>query len=137
VSGWGHALLWPTRHIGKIARYADVVNTVETYVAWNLHEPRPGEFHFENGLDLERYIKLAGGLGLKVILRPGPYICSEWDLGGLPSWLLAGPGMRLRCAYSPYCGGGPFFWRPPLASPADRMAAGDRAGQQVWVFRQR
>lgn len=78
------------------------LNTVETYVAWNLHEPRPGEFHFENGLDLERYIKLAGGLGLKVILRPGPYICSEWDLGGLPSWLLAGPGMRLRCAYSPY-----------------------------------
>jgi beta-galactosidase len=78
------------------------LNTVETYVAWNLHEPRPGEFHFDGGLDLERYIKLAGELGLKAIVRPGPYICSEWDLGGLPSWLLAGPGMRLRCAYSPY-----------------------------------
>jgi len=78
------------------------LNTVETYVAWNLHEPRPGEFHFDGGLDLERYLKLAGELGLKVIVRPGPYICSEWDLGGLPSWLLAGPGMRLRCAYSPY-----------------------------------
>jgi beta-galactosidase len=78
------------------------LNTVETYVAWNLHEPRPGEFHFDGGLDLERYLKLAGELGLKAIVRPGPYICSEWDLGGLPSWLLAGPGMRLRCAYSPY-----------------------------------
>jgi beta-galactosidase len=78
------------------------LNTVETYVAWNLHEPRPGEFHFDGGLDLERYLKLAGKMGLKAIVRPGPYICSEWDLGGLPSWLLAGPGMRLRCAYSPY-----------------------------------
>jgi len=78
------------------------LNTVETYVAWNLHEPRPGEFHFDGGLDLERYLTLAGSLGLKAIVRPGPYICSEWDFGGLPSWLLAGPGMRLRCAYSPY-----------------------------------
>ena len=78
------------------------LNTVETYVAWNLHEPRPGEFHFDGGLDLERYLTLAGDLGLNAIVRPGPYICSEWDFGGLPAWLLAGPGMRLRCAYSPY-----------------------------------
>lgn len=78
------------------------LNTVETYVAWNLHEPRPGEFHFDGGLDLERYLTLASDLGLKAIVRPGPYICSEWDLGGLPPWLLAGPGMRVRCAYSPY-----------------------------------
>ena len=78
------------------------LNTVETYVAWNLHEPRPGEFHFDGGLDIVRYLTLAGSLGLKVIVRPGPYICSEWDFGGLPSWLLAGLGMRVRCAYSPY-----------------------------------
>jgi beta-galactosidase len=78
------------------------LNTVETYVAWNLHEPRPGEFHFDGGLDLVRYITLAADLGLKVIVRPGPYICSEWDFGGLPAWLLADLGMRLRCAYPPY-----------------------------------
>ena len=53
-------------------------------------------------LDLERYIELAAELGLKVIVRPGPYICSEWDFGGLPAWLLADPGMRLRCVYPPY-----------------------------------
>ncbi len=72
------------------------LNTVETYVAWNLHEPRPGSFSFEGALDLRRFITLAGSLGLDVILRPGPYICAEWDLGGLPAWLLADRSMRLR-----------------------------------------
>jgi len=72
------------------------LNTVETYVAWNLHEPRPGSFSFENGLDLRRFITLAGELGLDVILRPGPYICAEWELGGLPAWLLADHSMKLR-----------------------------------------
>lgn len=78
------------------------LNTIETYVAWNLHEPRPGEFHFEEGLDLAHYLSIAANLGLKAIVRPGPYICSEWDFGGLPAWLLADPSMRVRCAYPPY-----------------------------------
>jgi beta-galactosidase len=77
-------------------------NTLETYVAWNLHEPKPGEFQFDGGLDVVRYIETAAELGLMVIVRPGPYICSELDLGGLPPWLLADPGMRLRCCYAPY-----------------------------------
>ena len=78
------------------------LNTVETYVAWNLHEPRPGEFHFDGGLDISRFIEIAADLGLKVILRPGPYICSEWDFGGLPAWLLKDPCMQVRCMYPPY-----------------------------------
>ena len=78
------------------------LNTVETYVAWNLHEPRPGEFHFDGGLDLVRFIETAAEVGLKVILRPGPYICSEWDFGGLPAWLLKDPTMQVRCIYPPY-----------------------------------
>ena len=78
------------------------LNTLETYVAWNLHEPRPGEFHFDGDLDLAEYIRLAAGLGLNVIVRPGPYICSEWDFGGLPAWLLKDPGMRVRCMHLPY-----------------------------------
>ncbi len=78
------------------------LNTVETYVAWNLHEPRPGEFHFEDRLDLARFIEIAAATGLKVIVRPGPYICSEWDFGGLPAWLLKDPAMQVRCAYPPY-----------------------------------
>lgn len=78
------------------------LNTVETYVPWNLHEPRPGEFNFYGMLDIVRFIELAEEIGLKVIVRPGPYICSEWDFGGLPSWLLKDPAMQVRCAYPPY-----------------------------------
>ncbi len=72
-------------------------NTVETYTCWNLHERREGEFDFSGILDLERYVATAAELGLKVILRPGPYICAEWDAGGLPSWLLTYPHLPLRC----------------------------------------
>jgi beta-galactosidase len=78
------------------------LNTLETYVAWNLHEARPGQFDFGGWLDLAAYIRLAGEVGLKVIVRPGPYICSEWEFGGLPSWLLKDPAMRVRCLYPPY-----------------------------------
>ncbi|KAF6027346.1 GLB1L2 [Bugula neritina] len=62
-------------------------NVLETYVPWNLHEPRRGEYNFKDMLDLRAYVQLAEECGLFVILRPGPYICSEWDLGGLPRWV--------------------------------------------------
>lgn len=78
------------------------LNTVETYVAWNVHEPQPGRFDFTAQLDLARFIRLAGSLGLDVILRPGPYICAEWDLGGLPAWLLADSTMKLRTTHPGY-----------------------------------
>nr|WP_300842285.1 beta-galactosidase family protein [uncultured Acetatifactor sp.] len=71
-------------------------NTVETYVPWNLHEREKGKFCFEGILDIERFIRLAQELGLYVILRPSPYICAEWEFGGLPGWLLREDGMRLR-----------------------------------------
>jgi beta-galactosidase len=72
------------------------LNTITTYVFWNLHEPKPGVFDFSGNLDVAAYIKLAGEEGLHVIVRPGPYVCSEWDLGGLPAWLLADRTMVLR-----------------------------------------
>ncbi|PYI51788.1 glycoside hydrolase family 35 protein [Paenibacillus flagellatus] len=77
-------------------------NTVETYVAWNVHEPQPGRFDFEGIADIERFIRTAGELGLFVIVRPSPYICAEWEFGGLPAWLLADPGMKLRCYHKPF-----------------------------------
>ncbi|BBI33382.1 glycoside hydrolase family 35 protein [Cohnella abietis] len=77
-------------------------NTVETYVAWNLHEPKEGQFCFEGIADIERFIRLAEELGLFVIVRPSPYICAEWEFGGLPSWLLADSDMRLRCSHQPF-----------------------------------
>ncbi|CAL8335035.1 unnamed protein product [Boreogadus saida] len=75
------------------------LNTLTTYVPWNLHEPERGMFNFQDQLDLKAYISLAAKLGLWVILRPGPYICAEWDLGGLPSWLLQDKHMQLRTTY--------------------------------------
>uniref|UniRef100_A0A8B9Z6I3 Beta-galactosidase n=1 Tax=Buteo japonicus TaxID=224669 RepID=A0A8B9Z6I3_9AVES len=75
------------------------LNTLTTYVPWNLHEQERGKFDFSQNLDLEAFLSLAAKNGLWVILRPGPYICSEWDLGGLPSWLLQDPEMQLRTTY--------------------------------------
>ena len=73
------------------------LNTVETYVPWNFHEKKKGEFDFSGMLDIEKFVKTAQDLGLYVIVRPGPYICAEWDLGGLPAWLLKDKNIRLRC----------------------------------------
>jgi beta-galactosidase len=74
------------------------LNTLTTYVFWNLHEPEPGRFDFTGNLDLAAYIRTAQEEGLWVIVRPGPYVCTEWDFGGLPAWLLATPGMKVRSA---------------------------------------
>ncbi|XP_012865063.1 PREDICTED: beta-galactosidase-1-like protein 3 [Dipodomys ordii] len=71
-------------------------NTLTTYIPWNLHEPERGKFDFSGNLDLEAFVLMAAEIGLWVILRPGPYICSEIDLGGLPSWLLQNPNLQLR-----------------------------------------
>ncbi len=74
------------------------LNTVCTYVFWNVHEPSPGTFDFTGDLDVAAFVREAADIGLWVIIRPGPYVCSEWDLGGLPSWLLKDRDIRLRCS---------------------------------------
>ncbi|OHT10887.1 Beta-galactosidase [Tritrichomonas foetus] len=63
------------------------LNVVSTYVAWNIHEPRKGEFNFQGFADIERFIQLVHKYGLYLIFRPGPYICAEWDNGGIPYWV--------------------------------------------------
>ena len=72
------------------------LNTITTYVFWNLHEPRPGVYDFSGQNDIAEYIREAQQEGLNVILRPGPYVCAEWELGGYPSWLLKDHGLVLR-----------------------------------------
>lgn len=77
-------------------------NCVETYCAWNLHEPKPGVYDFSGRLDIERFIKSAEKAGLMVIVRPGPYICAEWEFGGLPWWIQTNPDMEIRCSNKEY-----------------------------------
>jgi beta-galactosidase len=72
------------------------LNSVETYVFWNLHEPTPGQFDFSGQNDIAEFIREAQQEGLFVILRPGPYVCAEWDFGGYPAWLLHQPNMEVR-----------------------------------------
>ncbi len=72
------------------------LNTLCTYVFWNLHEPELGKFDFTGNLDVAAYLRMAQEEGLWVMLRPGPYICTEWDFGGLPSWLLSTPDLKVR-----------------------------------------
>jgi beta-galactosidase len=64
------------------------LNTITTYVFWNLHEPQPGVYDFSGNNDVAEFIREAQQEGLYVILRPGPYVCAEWEWGGYPSWLL-------------------------------------------------
>lgn len=83
------------RHRMRMAR-AMGLNTITTYVFWNLHEPRPGAFDFRGNNDVAGFIRTAQEEGLHVILRPGPYVCAEWDFGGYPGWLVADTTVVVR-----------------------------------------
>ena len=108
-------------------------NTVETYVCWNLHEPKPGEFCFEGMLDIERFVKTAEKVGLYCIVRPGPYICAEWDFGGLPAWLLKDKNMQIRCNYPDYTACVERFYRQLLSrlAPLQMTKGGNIIAMQV------
>ncbi|KAF2887468.1 hypothetical protein ILUMI_18705 [Ignelater luminosus] len=87
------------------------LNVVETYVPWNLHEPEPGHFDFGQGgtdfqelLDIEKFLKIAQEEDLLAIVRPGPYICAEWEFGGMPSWLLREKGIKVRTSDERFVG---------------------------------
>jgi len=72
------------------------MNTICIYVFWNIHEQREGEFDFTGQNDVAAFCKLAQKNGMYVIVRPGPYVCAEWEMGGLPWWLLKKKDIRLR-----------------------------------------
>lgn len=72
------------------------MNTICLYVFWNFHEEKPGEFDFTGQKDLAEFCRLCQKNDMYVILRPGPYVCAEWEMGGLPWWLLKKKDIRLR-----------------------------------------
>lgn len=72
------------------------MNTVCIYIFWNIHEQKEGEFDFSGNNDIAAFCRLAQKNGMYVIVRPGPYVCAEWEMGGLPWWLLKKKDIRLR-----------------------------------------
>ncbi|MFE3283418.1 beta-galactosidase, partial [Streptomyces sp. NPDC059233] len=93
----------PEQWADRLRRVAALgLNTVDTYVPWNFHERTRGDIRFDGWRDLPRFLRLAEETGLDVIVRPGPYICAEWDNGGLPAWLTGQPGMRPRSSHREY-----------------------------------
>jgi len=98
ISGAIHSARVPRAYWRDRLRKARAMglNTVETYVFWNEHEAEPGSFEFSGQNDIAEFIREAQQEGLFVILRPGPYVCAEWDFGGYPPWLLKDPEMEVR-----------------------------------------
>lgn len=93
------------------------LNTITTYVFWNVHEPRPGEYDFSGNNDVAEFIREAQEAGLYVILRPGPYACAEWEFGGYPAWLLKDHDIVVRSS------------DPKFIDPAQRWFA--RLGKEL------
>uniref|UniRef100_A0A667Y260 Beta-galactosidase n=1 Tax=Myripristis murdjan TaxID=586833 RepID=A0A667Y260_9TELE len=82
--------------------YMAGLNAIQTYIPWNYHEPSPDQYNFSGDRDVKHFLQLAQDIGLLVILRPGPYICAEWDMGGLPAWLLSKKDIVLRSSDPDY-----------------------------------
>ena len=78
------------------------LNTIGTYVFWNLHEPQKGTFDFSGNNDVAEFVKIAQQEGLWVILRPSPYVCAEWEFGGYPYWLQNEKGLVVRSKEEQY-----------------------------------
>ena len=78
------------------------LNTIGTYIFWNLHEPQKGQFDFSGPNDIAAFVKIAQEEGLWVILRPSPYVCAEWEFGGYPYWLQNEKGLVVRSKEAKY-----------------------------------
>ena len=100
ISGEMHPARIPAeywRHRIQMAK-AMGCNTIAAYIFWNYHESVPGKFDFKSeNRNVAEFIKICQQEGMWVLLRPGPYVCAEWDFGGLPTYLLKIPDIRIRC----------------------------------------
>jgi hypothetical protein len=94
-------------------------NTIATSCPWLMHEPRKGRFVFHGPADVRRFVELCGDAGMRLMLRPGPYIGGHYDAGGLPSWLVEQPGVALREANEPFLERVSLYYRKLLGELAD------------------
>lgn len=78
------------------------LNTIGTYVFWNVHEPQKGHYEFSGNNDVAEFVRIAKEEGLWVVLRPSPYVCAEWEFGGYPYWLQNIKGLEVRSKESQY-----------------------------------
>lgn len=91
------------------------LNAVQLYLPWNLHEEKPGDFDFTSDhLNLAKFLEEIKAADMFAIVRPGPYICAEWEFGGFPSWLLRDPKMKLRSAYPGYLRRIKLYWEQAM-----------------------
>jgi len=100
ISGEMHPARIPREYWRHRIRMAKAMgcNTIAVYVFWNYLEESPGRWDFHSGNhDIAAFIRLCQAEGMWVLLRPGPYVCAEWDWGGLPTWLLKIPDIKVRC----------------------------------------
>lgn len=113
-----HPDLWEDRiHKARLMG----LNTIETYVPWNEHSPMPGSFLAEGRLDLGRFLDLVEAEGMRAIVRPGPYICAEWDNGGLPAWLFSDPTVGVRSSEPGYLAAVGAYFEALLPIVAERQ----------------
>ncbi len=105
ISGEMHPARIPEEYWRQRIQMAKAMgcNTIAVYIFWNYHESREGVFDFKTGNhNITGFIRICQQEGMWVLLRPGPYVCAEWDFGGLPSWLLKIPDIKVRCMDSRY-----------------------------------
>ena len=100
ISGEMHPARIPVEYWRQRIQMAKAMgcNAIAAYIFWNYLETKPGVFDFQtNNHNIARFIRIAQEEGMWVLLRPGPYVCAEWDFGGLPSYLLSIPDIKVRC----------------------------------------
>lgn len=121
----------PSQWADRMAKARQLgLNTIDTYIAWNFHSSRPGEFRLDGWQDLGHFLDLAAEHGLHAIVRPGPYICAEWRNAGLPTWLTA-QDMQLRTADPKYLDAVAGYYAQVLPLVAERQIT--RGGNVIMV----
>ena len=100
ISGEMHPARIPVEYWRQRIQMAKAMgcNTIAAYIFWNYHETKEGVFDFKtDNHNIAEFIRICQQEGMWVLLRPGPYVCAEWDFGGLPSYLLKIPDIKVRC----------------------------------------